>query len=344
MLISIFLMILIFTGCSDTASKDGKENKTYQLKLAHFFPSTHPVETELVQPWAKAVEEATNGKVKITSFPGETLLKAGGTYDGVVKGVADMGISCFAYNRGRFPVMEAFELPGITYNNSRVASKVAWEGVKELKPREVQDTKLMMLLATGPGDLMTKKPVQNLNELQGMEIRATGLSAKTLKALGSAPVAMPQSETYEALSKGVVEGNLGPVEVLEGWKHGEVTDYITKTPFLYNTLFYMTMNKDKWNSLPEDIQEKIKEVNNEIFENAAMGLWDSQNESAVKWAVNKTGQEIFSLSEEQKKKWINKVEPIQNEYVSKMDQKDIDGERVLKKVKKLSIKYNKEFK
>ncbi len=50
-------------------------------------------------------------------------------------------------------------------------------------------------------------------------------------------------------AKGVVKGNLSPVEVLKGWKHGEVTDYLTRTPFLYNTLFFVTMNLDKWNSM-----------------------------------------------------------------------------------------------
>ncbi len=78
-------------------------------------------------------------------------------------------------------------MPGITYNNSKVASKVAWEGIKELNPKEVQDTKLLMVITTGPGDLFTKAPVRNLEDLKGMEIRATGLSAHTLTALGANP-------------------------------------------------------------------------------------------------------------------------------------------------------------
>jgi TRAP-type C4-dicarboxylate transport system substrate-binding protein len=104
----------------------------------------------------------------------------------------------------------------------------------------------MMVLTTGSGDIFSKVPVKTLNDLQGLDIRATGLSAKTLKALGANPVAMPQSESYESLSKGVVKANLGPVEVLQGWKNAEVTQYLTKTPFLYNTLFFVTMNVDKW--------------------------------------------------------------------------------------------------
>ncbi len=345
MLVFLVIMLLIaLTGCSSTEStpEQGKP-QTIELKLAHFFPGTHPAETELVQPWAKAVEKATNGQVKITSYPGETLLKADAIYDGVVNGIADIGLSCFAYTRGRFPVLEAFELPGITYNNSKVASKVAWEGIKQLNPEEVQDTKLMMVLTTGPGDLFTKVPVRNLNDLQGLEIRATGLSAKTLEMLGATPVAMPQSEAYEALSKGVVQGNLSPVEVLKGWRHAEVTDYLTLTPFLYNTLFFITMNLDQWNSLSPDVQKAIEEVNEKYFQEVAMGLWDKQNESALKWAVEEMGMEVITLAEEEKERWIERVKPIQDQFVAKMNEKGLNGQEILDTVKSLAEKYNQEY-
>lgn len=345
LLLLVVMALAALTGCSSkTSPEEQGKQETIELKLAHFFPATHPVETDLVQPWAKAIEEATNGQVKITSYPGQTLLKADAIYDGVVNGITDIGLSCFAYTRGRFPVLEAFELPGITYINSKVASKVAWEGIKRLNPEEVQDTKLMMVFATGPGDLFTKVPVRSLSDLQGLSIRATGLSAKTLETLGATPVAMPQSEAYEALSKGVVKGNLSPVEVLKGWKHAEVTDYLTKTPFLYNTLFFITMNRDKWNSLPPGVQKAIEEVNEKYFKEVAMGLWDKQNEAALKWAVEETGMEVITLPEEEAKKWISLVRPIQDEFVAKISEKGLPGQEILDTVKELADKYNKEYK
>jgi len=338
------LMVVASSACSsNNSAEQGSKQGTIELKLAHFFPSTHPAETELIQPWAKAIEEATNGQVKVTSYPGETLLKADGIYDGVVSGIADLGLSCFSYTRGRFPVLEVFELPGITYNNSKVASLVAWEGIKQLNPREIQDTRLMMVFTTGSGDLFTRVPVRNLQDLQGLEIRATGLSAKTLQVLGANPVAMSQAEAYEALSKGVVKGNLGPVEVLQGWKNAEVTEYLTRTPFLYNTLFFITMNLDKWNSLSPEIQQAIEEVNQKFFEEVAMGLWDKQNEAALEYALQEHGMQEIRLSEEEKNKWIEAVKPIQDEFVASMQQKGLPGREALDMVKALAGKYNKEY-
>ncbi len=337
------MMLLSFSGCSSSSQPKGSGEATVELKLAHFFPGTHPAETELIQPWAKAIEEATNGQVKITSYPNQTLLQADAIYDGVENGIADLGLSCFSYTRGRFPVLEVFELPGVTYKNSKVASKVAWEGIQQLKPKEVQDTKLMMVLTTGSGDLFTKVPVRNHSDLQGLAIRATGLSAQTLQVLGANPVAMPQSEAYEALSKGVVKGNLAPVEVLQGWKHAEVTEYLTLTPFLYNTLFFVTMNLDKWNALAPDVQSAIEKVNEEYFEKVAMGLWDKQNEAALKWSVETKGLKVITLSQEEADRWITLVTPIQDEFVAKMNEKGLQGKEALDMVKELSEKYNQQY-
>ena len=333
---AVSLTLTIFSGCG----KKGRIN----LRLAHFFPGTHPAETQFIKPWAKKINSATDGKVKITTYPAGTLLKAPDVYGGVVSGVADIGLSCFAYTRGRFPVLEAFELPGVTYNNSRAASMVAWEGINSLKPKEVQDTKLLMVIATGPGDIFSKQPVKTLADLKGLAIRATGLSAKTLSLLGAVPNAMSQSQTYEALSRGVVKANLSPVEVLKGWKQGEVVSHLTRTPFLYNTLFFVTMNKKKWESLSKDIRKKILKVTESFIKESAIALWDRQNKTALKWAVAKKGIKVHTLDAAEKAKWIKKVMPLQAAYMKKIREKKLSDKDVMQLVKKLAAKYNRIYK
>ena len=331
-IIIVCLLAQCLTGCGGSSKQE--------LKLAHFWPATHPVEVDLVQPWIAAVKAATDGRVIITSYPSETLIPSAEIYEGVKQGVADIGLSCFSYTRGQFPVLEVFELPGIVYNNSAAASKIAWEGIKELNPKEVQDTTLMMVFTTGPGNLFTRNPVKNLADIKGLEIRATGLSAATLKALGATPVAMPQAEAYDSLSKGVVKGNLGPTEILKGWNQAEVTKYITETPFLYNTLFFFTMNSGKWGKISEKDQKAILEVNKKFFDNVACGLWDKQNEAAFSFAVNEKGMEVIKLAPEEAKIWTDMVKPVQDDFVTKMDGLGFKGREILDTVKRLSDKYN----
>lgn len=337
----IFLfVVLALLAAGVTALLLLPKSNAVQLNLAHFFPSSHPVEKDLVQPWIEAIKEATGGRIQITSYPGETLATAAEIYNGVVTGIADLGISCFSYTRGRFPLLEVFELPGITYLSARAAGKTAWEGIRELEPEEIRDTRLLMVFATGPGHLMTRVPIETLEELQGKEIRATGLTAQTLELLGAVPVAMPQPETYEALARGIVQGNLGPLEVLQGWRHAEVTDYITLTPFLYNTLFFMVMNLEIWNALPPDLQEIFAKVTTEYLEEVAFALWDRQNETALAWAARETKKRIITLSPEETVRWIELTVPVQENFVAKMAGLGVDGDRLLRRVKELAEYYN----
>ena len=70
----------------------------------------------------------------------------------------------------------------------------------------------------------TKTAVNKLEDLKGMKIRGTGTTAKIVAASGATPVAMPMGDTYDAISRGVAEGVVCPVEALQGWKLGEVDE------------------------------------------------------------------------------------------------------------------------
>ncbi len=328
------LLALVLTACQV------ERKNQYTLKLAHFFPASHPAETVLIKEWSQALSQATDGQLIIESYPGESLAKAADIYNSVVSGVADIGLSCYSYTPGRFPVMEAFELPGVSYNNSKAASMVAWEGARLLNPAELQDTQLLMLMATGPGDLFSKDPIRSLADLAGQEVRATGISAETIRRLGGVPVGMPQSDTYDALAKGLVKANLSPIEVLKGWKHAEVTNYITKTPFIYNTLFFVTMNKTAWEKLPLDLQTKLEQISSSFQEQTAAALWDQQNEAALLYAQAEEKMELIELSAEETELWLSKVRPLQAEYQKKLADLGLDNDP-FSTIYELAEKYNK---
>ena len=166
------------------------------------------------------------------------MLKGPEIYEGITKGVADVGISVYAYNAGRFPVVEAFLLPGISWDSAVSAGKALTEGIETLNPEELQDTHHLMSFSTGPGQLLMKTPVESLDDLQGLEIGATaGPRGDALNMLGATPVVMPMPDVYEAQSRGVIQGVIAPYEALKGFKLVDVTDYITHTPFLYCLLY-----------------------------------------------------------------------------------------------------------
>lgn len=348
-----FLMmftILVLAGCggkSEPTSTDNtgaakEEVKPVNLTLAHFWPATHEMETKIVKGYIEEVEKATGGKVKITSYPAGTLVPAAETYDGVVKGVTDIGISVYAYNRGRFPVVETFLLPGIGYNDSVAATEALNEGIQKFDPQELKDTHHLMSFAAGPGDLFTKKPIRTLADLKGMQIGATaGLRADAVGLLGASPVVQPMPDWYEALSKGIMQGGVAPLETMKGFRLGEVTgDYITLTPFLYNQAFFVTMNNDKWNLLPADVQQAITEVNNKFVKETLAPWFNSIDKGGLESVKASKKVEVITLDDKEKAIWLDKLKPLEAQYTKTLNDKGLNGAEIVKGVKELADKYN----
>jgi TRAP-type C4-dicarboxylate transport system substrate-binding protein len=278
--------------------------------------------------WAKEVEKRTKGRVKITIFPGGTLTAADKCYDGVVKGISDIGMSCFAYTRGRFPLTEVADLP-LGMKSGLIATKMINAYYKKYQPKELEDVKVMYLHGHGPGFLHTKTAVERLEDLKGMKIRCTGLAKKIVERLGAVPVAMTMGDTYDALSRGVVDGSMAPQESLKTWNWGEVVKFTTESWGLaYSTGFFVVMNKQKWNSLPKGVRLMIERVNAEWIERQGKN-WDDIDK-AGRDAILAAGNKIISLSKEENMRWAEAVRPILDEYVSNMKAQGLPGDKALK--------------
>ncbi|MBN1124737.1 MAG: TRAP transporter substrate-binding protein [Sedimentisphaerales bacterium] len=324
LIIAVCLMLVVagFTGCRKSADTSEAVTLSYSI----FFPPTH-VQCQTAQTWAEEIQKRTGGKVQITLYPAGTLTKAPQCYEGVVNGVSDIGMSCFAYTRGRFPLLEGLDLP-LGYPNGMTATRAATEMVRKYAPAEVSDVKVLYVHAHGPGILASRKPVRTLADMNGLKVRATGLSAKIVESLGGTPVAMSQPETYEALQKGVVEATLCPVETLKGWKQGEVINTVTDTSVIgYTTSMFVVMNKDAWNKLSPEQQKIITEVSDEWVDKHGQA-WDQADQEG-KAFITELKREWISLTPEQKQQWKEKVQPILDEYVQKMADQNLPGKELL---------------
>jgi len=311
------------------------------LTYSIFFPPSHG-QAKAGEAWAKEIEKRTQGQVKITILAGGSLTPADQVYDGVLKGISDLGMSCFAYTRGRFPVMEVLDLP-IGYPNGRVATAVANEYFRIFNPQELKGVKVLYLHAHGPGLLHTNRPVATLDQLKGMKIRSTGLSAKVVSSLGAVPVAMPQGSTYESLQKGVVEGTFGPIEVLKGWKQAEVVKSTTDCPEIgYTTAMFVVMNLKKWNALPKHIQKVFEDVSGQWIDVHGKA-WDDLDQEGRRYTLS-LGNKIIPLSKQEGARWKKAVRPMLNEYIKTTTAKGLPGQKAVTETERLIKKYAKTYK
>jgi TRAP-type C4-dicarboxylate transport system substrate-binding protein len=300
----------------------------YNLRYSNFFPAPHK-NAVLAGEWCKEIEKRTNGKVKFNYFPGATLTPAAQTYDSVEKGIADVGLSVLGYTMGKFPLTEVTDLP-LGSQSGYLATKMNNAYYQKFKPKEFDGTQVMFLSGHGPGLLQTaKKPVSKLEDVKGLKIRGTGLSAKIIQHLGGAPVGMPMTETYDSISKGVAEGVLCPFEAMKGWKLGEVCNFTTLDyGSSYSTDFFVVMNKAKWNALPADVKQIIQKINEEWIEKQGK-VWDEIDREGRE-LMSQPGKKIIALSKEEDARWAAAVRPILDEYVAQAKAKGLPGDEALK--------------
>jgi TRAP-type C4-dicarboxylate transport system substrate-binding protein len=278
-----------------------------KLKFANYFPPTHKVSVMFDQ-FSQEINKKGNGKVEISYYGGGTLLTAPKMAAGVATGIADIGLSHLAYSRGRFPVMEAMELP-LGFPSGYIGTHVAGEFYDKVKPKEWDQFQPLIFSFSPPCGLQTlNKPVRTLEELRGMRIRGTGRIGDVVKALGANPMPVEMVDLYEGLRRGVIDGNYGALETLKGFKTGELIKYVTATPMIgISYTFYVAMNKHKWDSLPSDLKKLFTDVSNEYKDKWAVA-WNMIDIEGGEFLKSQGGQ-ILTISDTDVK-WVKAVQPV----------------------------------
>ena len=328
----------LLTGLAGCSKSPDSENVT-ELSYSVFFPPSH-IQCQTAQSWADEIAKRTDGQIKINLYPAGTLTKAPQCYEGVVSGVSDIGMSCFAYTRGRFPLLEGLDLP-LGYPNGLVATEVATKMVRKYQPAEVNDVHVLYIHAHGPGILASRKPVRKLEDLAGLKVRATGLSSKIVQNLGGTPIAMSQPETYEALQKGVVEATFCPIETLKGWKQGEVIESVTETSVIgYTTSMFVVMNKNAWTKLTAEQQQVFNDVSDEWVAKHGQA-WDQADQEGQAF-IEELKREVITLDDAEQQRWQAAVRPVLEDYVAATAEKGLPGAQFLADLQATIAEYSTE--
>jgi len=313
-----------------------------QIKLSYAnFPPAPTFPCVQMERWKTEVEKRTNGKVKVDTYPGSTLLNPKNMFDGVIAGTADIGCLATSYQPGAFPVVEAIDLP-IGWPSATVASVSLWDLVEKYKPKELEKVKVITMFTCPPANIMSMKPILSLGDIKGYELRASGTGAKILEILGAAPVAMPQSDVPEALQKGVIKGNVSSLEVMKDFKYAEYCHYVTSNVNLFVVSFAVVMNQAKWNSLPDDVKKVIDDMRKE------QAIWtgqyvDNHVNEAMKWSKETHKVQVNTLPKAELDKWYALLNPMMDKYLKDYEAKGLPTKAILDDVMKLKAKYSNEY-
>jgi TRAP-type C4-dicarboxylate transport system substrate-binding protein len=310
----LWFFAVFFLTVVSLASRGNAADKI-QLSLSTIFPQTH-LHTTLNQLFADEIKKRTGGQVEITVYPVGTLTPPVKTYDAVAKGIADIGMSCPLWVAGRFPLSEIFEMPS-DIPNSWVTTKVYADLFEKFPFKEYDDVHVLFLHGPGRNVIATKNtPVKKLEDLNGLALRTSGATIELVKAWGAVPRAMAMSEAYEALSKGVIEGNFAVPEVLKGFKTAEVSKFVTVPPVSTSSCQFVAMNKKKWNSLPDDVKKVFTELSKEWAEKHAM-VWMYYDKTGLEYFKSlSTDRQITVIPADQRKQWEKPALAVMEKYIA----------------------------
>lgn len=334
-----FAALLGITGCSqsdDNATQSPQEVTT--LRFSHFWPATSTTNTEIFEYWAKKVEEDSNGRINVEIFPSATLSQPNATYDAVANGVVDIGATLQGYTSGRFPLTQIAELPGLS--NSATQLNCMLHNLYEdgVIAGEYEDTHVLFMMGTGPGGLHTvDKPIRKPDDLRGMRIRGpSAITGNIIEAAGGTPVGLPVTDLYTSLQRGVLDGTSLPWDAMGSFKLTEITNTHTNIPF-YSSPIIVTMNKDKYESLPDDLKKVIDDNSGEAMAKVAGKVFDEDDARYMAEAKAKGDTIIDIPNPLNNPEWKKPLEEGTQKYLQDIAELGLDSQNAYQKTKEASV-------
>lgn len=317
----------------------------FTFKLHHLLSAKAPAHTQMLEPWIKTVEENSGGKVKIEIFPAMSL---GGKPPELVQqardGVVDLVWTVNGYTPGLFPRTEVFELPTVFVNDPVATNLAMQEMFADELASEYTGLQVMFLhVHAGQGIHMVDKEVRNPSDLEGLKMRIpTRTGAWIIEALGAAPVAMPVPELPQALSKKVVDGAFIPWEIIPPLKIQEQTQFQIEGANMARfgtTTFQVSMNAERWNGLPEDVQQAFMNASGPEWWAKVGEIWRATDDFGIGLAV-KSGNTHITLDDGETAAFDAALAPVVDRWIAEVNEKGIDGQALVDRARELIEKHS----
>jgi TRAP-type C4-dicarboxylate transport system substrate-binding protein len=239
----------------------------------------------------------------------------------------------------RFPLTDMVTLPLLGIENAETGSLLMWhlyEKFDAIKD-EFKDVKLITLHTHRGGPIGTSKPIHAIKDFRGLKMRTPGGGIlQFMKATGASPMGMSPDDIYMNMEKGVIEGwTIDPLGA-EARKLQEVTKYYIK-PYSYIGAFFIIMNKNKWNSLPPEIQKQIMSVSGKFGARFHGKAWDRaaiEAEEIIVTEMKKRGGEAITLSPQEVEKWRDNARGVWDKEVKRWEEKGKPAKEILVEIER----------
>src|SRR3984893_909589 len=314
----------------------------FSLKLHHAFSAVSSAHDKFLAPWARQIEAQSGGRIRIDLFPSMQLGGApADLLDQARDGVVDLALGQPCNTPGRFPKIEAFELPFLPSRRALVSSKAVEDYARANLADEFRELHPICFSCSDRGVLHANRPVRTIEEIRDLRLHVqTRFAVQAVHWLGAVAVPMPSAQWPLAISQHVIDGGIDPWDMVPTFKLNDLLK--THTEFsdssLSTTTFVLAMNKATYDKLPRELKTVIDNNSGQPAASIAGAMWDVQA-AAVVDMVSGRGDPITTLVPPAVARGRKATEPVIEAWLKDMKEHKVDAGKLLANARALLAKY-----
>ena len=308
------------------------------LKFAHWVPATHPLHTGGWVPWAKSLEAASGGTIKVQFFPAGQLDKPADHYDMARDGIADVAWLNPGFNPGRWVIASAGTIP-LLIKEAKDSSAAFSDWYSRYAAKEMPEVKVCMLHSMHPGMIFSKKPMKRPEDFKGMKYRASNsMEALYVRNHGGTLVNVPQPEIREVLARGVADGTFNiPHSVIAWGIHKEakyVLDFAWGSP-----VYALVINKKAYVAMTTAQKKAVDDHCTPDWARKFVSPatdWEAEGRDLLV----KAGNVLYKPSDDEMKAWRAGVVAVKDAWAKEATEKGHDAAAIYADLVATLKKYN----
>ena len=330
----VYAAALLIGGATGALAQD----KTFELKLSHWVPPSHPLQPAL-QAWAADIEKASGGTIKSTIFPAQQLGKAFDHYDMARDGIADLTYINPGYQPGRFPIIAAGELPFLM-ENAKGGSEALDAWYRKYAAKEMKDVHFCLAFVHDPGVFNSReKKILVPADINGLKVRpADATIGQFVTLLGGTNVQASAPEARDVLERGVADAITFPWNSLILFGIDKATKYHMDAP-LYVTTFVWVMNKAKYEGMSAAQKKVIDDHCTTAWAEKIAAPWADWEAAGRDKIKHEAGHEVYPIAADQLAQWRKAAQPLTAKWAEGAKQAGVDPEKTLAELKDELAKY-----
>ncbi len=314
-------------------------DKPVRLRLSHNLPTTNALHYGVMVPWAKSIEDASEGSLKVQVFPAQQLGPAKDHYNMARDGIVDLAFYLVGIEPGRFPIVSAAEMPFLVADNGK-GSRAFYEWYQSYAPQEMGDVKVCTMFYDGGGTIHSKQKIESPSDMAGMKIRSPNVQAANFYRLsGASPIQLSASDAADAVERGVVDAISFPWNLLSALGADRALKYHLDMNF-YSLGTAIVMNKASYERLSDQQKAVMDQHCNADWAERLPKAWFDWEQEGRQALMGKSDHVLYTVPAEKEGEWKAAADKVRAEWQATVEKTGADGEAIFADLQKRLESYN----